>query len=197
METPAFISESHNACYTAASLPSCQFHAFFLNMYPSFHLLMCCESRGTSRARESAPRVRQRKRQQMSPDPAQASCSHLPTAPPTPFGHVSLRSISDMQCRAEREGSGSWPRSLGGNVCAWEALGGAACSLKSHAGALNKSALDCLKVCRNLFVTRGACNKGVWEWKAGQHQPCIAMDINSVNQGICGDCRDSQMVLEY
>lgn len=47
-------------------------------------------------------------------------------------------------------------------MCAWEALGSAACSLKPHAGALNKSALDCFKVCRNLFVARGACNEGVW-----------------------------------
>lgn len=93
--------------------------------------------------------------------------------------------------------SRSWPRSLRGNASASEALGAAACSLKSRAGALNKSALDCFKVCRNLFVARGACNKGVWEWKAGQPQLCVAMDINSLNQGICGGCRDSQMVLEY
>lgn len=162
-------------------------------IYHSFHPLKCCESHeALAVARTALWGLRPCKRQQMSPDPAQA----LLLTQQTPFGHVSLRSISDMQCWAGREGSGSWPSSLGGNVFAWEALGAAACSLKPHAGALNKSARDCFKVCRNFFVARGACNKGVGEWKAGQHQLCIVMDINRLNQGICvivGTLR----VLEY
>lgn len=76
-------------------------------------------------------------------------------------------------------------------------MGGAVCSLKPHAGAPNKSAPDCFKVCTKFFVARGACSEGIWEWKEGQHQLCIVTKINSLNQGVCGECRESQMVLEH
>lgn len=75
-------------------------------------------------------------------------------------------------------------------------MGGAVCSLKLHAGALNKSAPDCFKVCTKFFVAWGACSKCVWEWKEGQHQLCITTKIYSLNQGAYGDRRESEMVLE-
>lgn len=93
--------------------------------------------------------------------------------------------------------TGSRPRCLRGNVCAWEAMGGAVCSLKPHAGALNKSAPDCFKKCTKFFEARGACSKSVREWKEDQHQLCIITEINSLNQGVYSECRESQMVLEH
>jgi len=68
-----------------------------------------------------------------------------------------------MQPRAEGEGDRVMTTESVGNACAWEAVGGAECSLKPRAGALNKSAPDCFKVCMEMFVATGVCRGGVWE----------------------------------
>lgn len=79
METPAFISENNNACHTPASLPACQFHAFFLNMCHNFHLLMCCESHeALPMAREAHQGVRCHQTQHRCPAPISPLLSQQP-----------------------------------------------------------------------------------------------------------------------